>query len=104
VLAVLLAVAAVAVPLTLHTRSVLEDDALRDQVADAVTDWDPSVVVEELVTDRRGDRASVSLVVRGPNDPVPTWRLADSLSERWGGPMDLDVLHFRVTEGVTFVR
>jgi uncharacterized hydrophobic protein (TIGR00271 family) len=85
------AVVAVALPLSLHTRSTLRDSRLRAAVLESVAEWDPSASVVRLdarVTDGRGD---VTLLVAGANEPREAWQLAEGVGGRYGGPVDLDL-------------
>jgi uncharacterized hydrophobic protein (TIGR00271 family) len=87
------AVVAVAVPLSFHTRSTIEESSLKSSVASAVVDWDDTVRVVELNADVAGDTASVDLLVSGPNEPRPAWQLASDIERRFGGPVDLRLLY-----------
>jgi uncharacterized hydrophobic protein (TIGR00271 family) len=89
------AVIAVAVPLTYHTRSTIQDASLRQSVAEAVVEWDDSVNVVELTADAADDRASVEILVSGPSEPRPAWQLASEIADRFDGPVDLRLLYQR---------
>jgi len=96
------AVIAVAIPLTLHTRSTVEDSRLRGAVADAVAEWDSAARVIELVVDAVDGEARVDLLVAGPNDPREVWTLAQRIRDDFGGPVELNMqyeqdLRFRLT-------
>ncbi len=91
VLVTLAAVAAVAVPLTLHTRSTVEDTQLRRIVTDEITAWDPTVRVVELTVDAVDGEATVDLRVAGPNVPSEVWILAERIRDEFGGPVELDM-------------
>lgn len=91
----LLAVAVVAVPLTVHTRAALEDTSLRRSVTSSIQDWDDTVRVVELSADVAGGSATVDLLVAGPNAPQPAWRLAAEIERRFGGPVELRLLYQR---------
>lgn len=102
VLVTLAAVAVVAVPLTLHTRSTVEDARLRVTVTDAITAWDPTVRVVEVTTDAADGLATVDLLVAGPNAPTEVWTLAERIRDGFGGPVELDMqyqqdLRYRVS-------
>ncbi len=102
VLVTLAAVAVVAVPLTLHTRSTVEDTRLRRTVANAITEWDPTARVIELTVDADNGEATVNLLVAGPNEPREVWILAERIHNEFDGPIDLDMqfqqdLRFRVS-------
>jgi uncharacterized hydrophobic protein (TIGR00271 family) len=87
----LTAVVAVAIPLTLHTRTVVRETSLQNSVAGAVSEWDDSVRVVDLVADIHGARASVRLLVSGPNQARPAWQLAEGIQRRFHGPVDLQL-------------
>lgn len=89
------AVALVSVPLTVHTRSTVEDTRLRTTVADAVGAWDPTARVITLEADSTNGQATVTMLVAGPNEPREVWRLAEDIRERFGGPVELDLLFQR---------
>lgn len=100
----LVAVVAVTIPLTVHTRSVIREASLNRSVAGAVVEWDDSVRVVELDAQIHGERADVDLLVSGPNDPRPAWRLAEGIERRFGGPVDLRLLYQRDDLFVVSVR
>lgn len=87
----LLAVVAVAVPLTLHTRSVIADLRLDSAVVSAVENWDPDVDIIDQTSDVADSRATVDLLLVGRGDPRPVYELAEAISVRFGGPVDLQV-------------
>lgn len=91
------AVLIVAIPLTLHTQSALEDSSLRRSVARSVVEWDETVRVVDLQADVADGRADVQLLVAGPNTPRPAWRLAADIERRFGGPVDLQ-LEYQLSE------
>lgn len=93
VLVTLIAVAAVAVPLTIHTRSTVEDTRLRGAVSDAVTAWDPAARVVEITVDAFDGQATVDLVVAGPNTPREVFRLAEQIRDDFGGPVELNMMY-----------
>jgi len=90
-LVTLVAVVAVAIPLTLHTRSALRDSDLLRAVTESVVDWDETVRVIELKADVADGRGTVELIVSGPNDVNPAWRLAELVRDRFDGPIDLEL-------------
>lgn len=92
---VALVVLLVAVPLSLHTRSVLEDDRFRVTVTDAVATWDPTVRIVSLTADRGDERSTVDLTTAGPNEASPAWELVDILGRRVGGRIEITVSHRR---------
>lgn len=89
----MVAVVAVAIPLTLHTRTAIRDTSLQRSVTNAIVEWDSSVRVIELHADVVDGGADVELLVAGPNEPRPAWRLAQGIEERFGGPVDLRLLY-----------
>lgn len=91
----LMTVAIVAVPLTFHTRTTLEDLRLRRAITDAVTAWDSEVRIVELDADAYDDRARVELVVVGRSDPRPVWQLAQEIQDRFDAAVDLRLLYQR---------
>jgi hypothetical protein len=100
----LAAVLAVAIPLTLHTRAALEDASLRRTVTRAVLEWDDTVRVIDLTSDVYERRASVELLVSGPNAPRPAWDLAERIEARFGGPVDLRLRYQRDEQFEVSVR
>lgn len=101
-LVTLFAVATVAIPLSLHTRSTVEDTRLRTTVANAVAVWDPTVRILELDADAARGEADVSILIAGPNEPREVWQLAESIRDAFDGPVELDLqfqrdLRFQVT-------
>lgn len=89
----LAAVAAVAVPLTLHTQSVILDQRLRSAVVAAVDAWEDDVRIVEQRADAVDGRAEVELVLVGRGDPPPVYQLAEGITMRFGRPVDLRVLY-----------
>lgn len=85
----LVAVLVIAIPLTVHTRATIEDSSLISSVTNAVVTWDDTVRVVDLVADADSGRASVELLVSGPNAPRPAWQLAAEIERRFDGPVDL---------------
>jgi uncharacterized membrane protein len=90
-----IAVIAVAVPLTIHTRAAIEQVTLERSVTNAVAVWDSTVNIVELEAETSGGRARVELLVSGPRDPQPAWRLASDIQRRVGGSVDLRLLYQR---------
>ncbi len=76
------AVVAIAVPLGLHTRNAVEEDAFQRAVVDAVSVWDPQAEIVDVTTERDGSTGTIDLVVASPAEPVPAWRLAELVSTR----------------------
>jgi uncharacterized hydrophobic protein (TIGR00271 family) len=89
----LLLVAIVAIPLTLHTRSVLSDQRLQNAVVRSVESWDEDVRIVENVADVAGDVATVELLLVGRGEPRSMLLLAEEIRSRFGGPVDLRVLY-----------
>lgn len=83
----------VAVPLFLHTRSVLDDQRLQNSVVRSVESWDDEVRIVEITSDVADGRATVELLISGRGDPEPVWKLAEEIRGRFGGPVDLEVLY-----------
>jgi len=91
----LLAVVAVAIPLTLHTRSTIRDSSLRRAVTESVGVWDGTVRVIELRADLAGGTAQIDLILSGPNAPRPAWKLAELVRDAFGAPVDLELRYER---------
>jgi uncharacterized membrane protein len=83
----------VAIPLTLHTQSVLSDQRLQNAVVRSVEAWDDQVRIVESEADVAGGRATVELLLVGPGRPRPVWALAEEIRGQFGGPVDLRVLY-----------
>jgi hypothetical protein len=62
-------------------------------VVRAVEAWDGNTRIVEITSDVAGGRATVALLLAGPGEPQPTWKLAESIRDRFGGPVDLRVLY-----------
>jgi uncharacterized hydrophobic protein (TIGR00271 family) len=93
-----LVLAIVAVPLTLYSRRVVDDQRFEDVVTATVADWDPSVHISSVDAKVRGDIATVALSLSGPRPPEPAWRLAEMLSEERGVKVTVDVTFVLATE------
>jgi uncharacterized hydrophobic protein (TIGR00271 family) len=92
VIITLSAVVAVAVPLSLHTRSTLENAQLRSTVADAVLEWDETARIIDLVAEVEPDgTADIEVLVAGPNEPEQVWALAEDIHRRHDGPVELEL-------------
>lgn len=87
----LIAVVIVAIPLSLHTGSVIRDLQLRSAVTSAAESWDPEVEIVEQRSDVVDGRAEVDLLVAGRGDPLPVFQLAEEIGDRFGGPVNLRV-------------
>lgn len=92
---VLVAAAVIAVPLTIHTRNLIEKEQFDRLVAGAVLEWDPRSTVVDLIS-VPGPVWAVDLTVSSPDSREPAWRLAGLISERSGELIDLDLAY--VTE------
>ncbi|MDY7106177.1 MAG: DUF389 domain-containing protein [Actinomycetota bacterium] len=82
-------VAAVAVPLTIHTLGVIEDDTFRRAVTAAIRDWDPEVRVIDLEADVSGGLGNVELRVARIGETRPAWELAQLIADRHDGGVEL---------------
>ncbi|MGI9624553.1 MAG: DUF389 domain-containing protein, partial [Acidimicrobiales bacterium] len=96
------AVLAVAVPLSWHTESTLDDSRLRRIAAESVSEWDPSSRIDDLTADVRGDTGHVQILLEGANKPQEVWLLAQDIQTRFGGPIVFELrysqdLQFQVT-------
>ena len=87
----LTAVVVVAVPLGVHTQIKLEDSRLNLVVAEVVEEWDPSAQVVDLNAKLDDGRASVELLMSGPNEPDQIWTLAEEIRDRTGRVVEMDV-------------
>ena len=87
---VLVAVVVVTVPLAIHTASTIRQEQFQRRVVDAVKEWDGRAQIVELTT-AAGPVWDVTLQVTTPEDPSPTWQLAQLISERTGKPVNLDL-------------
>ena len=85
----------IAIPLTVHTLTTLEDTRLRRAVVGSVEAWDDQVRIVDLVSDATDGRATVDLLVSGSGDPRPAWVLAEEIRQRFDGPVDLRLLYQR---------
>jgi uncharacterized hydrophobic protein (TIGR00271 family) len=91
----LLAVVAVAIPLTLHTQATIRDSSLRRAVTESVGEWDGSVRLIELRAELVDGTAEVELILSGPNAPRPAWQLAELVRGSFGTPVDLELRYER---------
>jgi uncharacterized hydrophobic protein (TIGR00271 family) len=85
----------VAIPLTLHTLSTLEDARLRRAVVASVETWDDNVRILELDADASNDRGTVELLVVGSGETPPAWILAEEIRDEFGGAVDLRLRYQR---------
>ena len=91
-----LALLAITVPLGLHTKAVLEDEAFARDVTRAVEEWDPQAEIVHMDADRSGSRATVSITVAtSASDLQPAWKLAESITTEHGVDLDLDIRYRR---------
>ncbi|MFV1991659.1 MAG: DUF389 domain-containing protein [Acidimicrobiales bacterium] len=88
----------VAIPLTLHTRAVFDDNQLRLAVARSIPEWDDTVEATSVLTEVVDGVAVVEIQLAGPHEPLPAWELAERIRERFGGPVELNMLYERVQE------
>ena len=95
---------AVAVPLTLHTQTKIEEASLRRSVTSALVDWDDRVRVVSLTADVVDGTATVELLVAGSNEPRAAWKLASEIQRRFDGPVDLELSYQRDELFVVSVR
>jgi len=85
------ALIAVAVPLAIHTRAVVQDEAFSRLVSQTVTQWDPRATIVDLETHVGGDRASVIITVATSGDGRPAWELAKLIADTRGVDVDVDI-------------
>ena len=88
-------VALVAVPLTLHTLSTIDDERLQRAVTVAVAEWDGDARLTDFTADAHDGRATVEVVVTGRGDPRPAWQLAELIRSHYGKPVDLRLYYQR---------
>jgi uncharacterized hydrophobic protein (TIGR00271 family) len=91
----LIVVTIVAIPLTLHTMTTLEDARLRRAVVASVERWDDDVRILELDADATDEQGTVELLVVGGGDARPAWILAETIREEFDGPVDLRLRYQR---------
>ena len=89
------AVALVAIPLYLHTRSVVIDLRLQRAVVEAVQQWDDDVRIVENNSDVADGQAHVELLIVGRGEPSPAWQLAELIRDLYGGQVELRLLYQR---------
>jgi len=84
---------AIAVPLTIHTVGVVQDQRFAQVVTVEVATWDPNAEIERLVADLQPKGlAKVDLVVSTTSSsPQPSWKLAEAVSQRVGRSVDVSV-------------
>ncbi|MFV1971671.1 MAG: DUF389 domain-containing protein [Acidimicrobiia bacterium] len=86
-----IALAAVAVPLAIHTKAVIENEAFSRLVSQTVTQWDPRATILNLDTSIGGERANVSITVATTGDGRPAWELAQLIADSSDTDVDIDV-------------
>lgn len=86
-----LALAGVAIPLSLHTREVLADQSFTRRAIAAIQDWDPSGRIVDLQADSGPGGGTVDLVMASSGEPAPAWRLAERLATTVGFPVEVTV-------------
>jgi len=86
-----IALIAVAVPLALHTRAVIEEESFSRLVSQTVVQWDPRATIVDLDTDIGKDRATVAITVATTGDGRPAWELAQLIADNRGVDVDVDV-------------
>ncbi len=94
--AVLVAVVVVTVPLAIHTASTIQQEQFQRGVADAVHTWDGRAQIMSVTTSA-GPAWDVTLQLAVPDDPSPTWQLAQLITDRTGKPVNLDVSYLTRT-------
>ena len=82
-----------AIPLYLHTQSVIDDLRLQRAVVEAVEQWDDEVRIVENDSVVSGGQAHVELLVVGRGEPRPVWQLAELIRDRYGGQVELRLLY-----------
>lgn len=91
---------AVAIPLTVHTVGVVQDQRFAQTVTRQVPRWDPNATIERLVADMQPDgKAQVDLIVATTSTELqPSWKLADALSQETGRIVDVTVRYRQEVE------
>lgn len=92
-----LALGAVAVPLTVHTREVVADQNFARQTIGAIQDWDPAGRIVDLQADSTPTGGTVDLVMATSGEPAPAWQLAERLAATVDSPVDVTV-QYRLEE------
>lgn len=93
--ATLAIVIVIAVPLTIHTRSVLADARLSRAVVRAVEDWDDQARLVEHQSDLSDGTARVELLVTSEGIPAPAWQLAGLIRDYAEVPVELRLRYQR---------
>lgn len=84
---------AVAVPLTIHTVGVVQDQRFAQVVTTEVATWDPNATIDQLTADlQSGGIAEVELIVSTTSVELqPSWKLADAIAAEVDRVVNLDV-------------
>lgn len=84
---------AVAIPLTVHTVGVVQDQRFSQTVIATVPEWDANAEIENMRADLLpGGRAELVLTVATTSSaPQPSWKLAEALSDKIGRIVDVEV-------------
>lgn len=85
--------AAIAVPLTVHTRDVALEQNFSQLVGETVAELDPSSAIDQISADiAPNNRATVDLVLTTTSaSPLPAWRLAEALATETGRIVDVNL-------------
>jgi uncharacterized hydrophobic protein (TIGR00271 family) len=86
-----IALIAVAVPLAIHTRAVIEEESFSRLVSQTVSQWDPRATIVDLETSVGNDRATVEVTVATTGDGRPAWKLAQLIADSRGIDVDVEV-------------
>lgn len=71
---------------------MVEDRNFTRQVIGAIDEWDPDSELVELDAEVAADGVGrLDLVMATRNEPIPAWRLAESLTTRTGRAVSVDV-------------
>ena len=87
-----MALVAVAVPLAIHTRAVIDDEAFSRLVSQTVEQWDPRATIVDLETDIGDGRATVAVTVATTGEGRPAWELAQIIADTRDIDVDVDVV------------
>ena len=94
----------VAIPLAIHTVTVIDDDRFAHRVSVAVAEWDPQARIVTLDADKAEELSHVDLVVATAFDPVPAWELSRILATNGDGPVEVNVQYLIETTDVGSAR
>ena len=84
-------VAAIAIPLTLHTLETVRDRNLNRDVLEAIAEWDGDARVVAIDAELDGDHADIVIDMVGPTDAPAAWELGDLIRRRTGYDIDLEL-------------